>query len=50
MKKQNEVEKINFCFVNCMNFEFTTHKLQSLLITCAKFLFHEVTGYEDMAF
>ena len=50
MKKQNEDEKMNFCFVNRMNFKFTTHRLQSLLITCAKFRLHTVYGYEDMTF
>ena len=45
-----KMKKMNFCFVNGMNFKFTTHKLQSLLTTCAKFLFHTVKGYEDMAF
>ena len=44
-----KMKKMNFCFVNRLNLKFTTHKLQSLLITCAKFRFHTVNSYEDMS-
>ena len=45
-----KMKKMNFCFVHCMKFKFTTRRLQSLLITCAKFLFHTVNGYDLLKF